>query len=205
MKTRGDRSLEEQRFVILDTETTGLDLVNARLLSFGAIAATGMALDLADSVEIIFRQQPAEVSETAQVHGILKSHLGKGIAPSAALHQIIEFIGDAVLVGHHIDFDLKMLDKTLREEFPGSRLKNKTIDTANLALRLEHFNDGYVYQPEDYTLDSLCQRYGIAPTDRHTAAGDAFITGQLFLKLLGRCKARKILSLKELLKKPRIR
>ena len=205
MKTRRNRSLEEQRFVILDTETTGLDPVNARLLSFGAIAATDIALDLADSVEITFRQQPAEVGETVQVHGILKSHLGKGIAPRAALHRVIEFISDAVLVGHHIDFDLKMLNKTLQEEFPGSRLKNKTIDTANLALRLEHFNDGYVYQPEDYTLDSLCQRYGISLTDRHTAAGDAFITGQLFLKLLGRCKTRKIRSLKELLKNPRMR
>lgn len=200
-KIDGNTPIEALRFVVLDTETTGLVPEKADLLSFGGIAATAMTLDLADSLEIVIRQQHKTVGETVEIHGILKSHVERGIAPEPALRQIIDFINNAILVGHHIDFDRKMLDKTLQTQFPDSRLRNKSIDTAELALRLEHFNDGYIYKPEDYTLDALCDRYQIPLADRHTAAGDAFITGQLFLKLLARCKARKIRYLKELLKR----
>ena len=35
-----------------------------------------------------------------------------------------------------------------------------------------------------FTLDSLCEMFGVVPHDRHTASGDAFITAQVFLRLL---------------------
>lgn len=201
-KIPGNTALESLRFVVIDTETTGLNLTRAQLLSFGGIAATGMTLNLADSLEIVFRHPHVVVSETARIHGILKSHVERGMAPGPALRDILDFIKDSVLVGHHMDFDKKILEKTLQNSFPGSKIKNKMLDTASLALRLEHFNDGYIYKPEDYTLDALCDRYRIPLNDRHTAAGDAFMTGQLLLKLLSQCKTRKIGSLNELLKKP---
>ena len=184
IKIDGNTPIDSIRFVILDTETTSLDSANFSLLSFGGIAAKEMSLNLADSLEIVFRQPNADVEESAQIHGILQSHSEQGMEPRNALPRIIEFIGNSVLVGHHLDFDRKILDKTLQREYPGTKIMNKAIDTAELALRLEHFNDGYVHKPEDYSLDSLCQRYHITPSDRHTAAGDAFLTGQLFLKLL---------------------
>ena len=37
---------------------------------------------------------------------------------------------------------------------------------------------------EGFSLDHLCQRFGVVPHDRHTAAGDAFITAQVFQRLL---------------------
>jgi DNA polymerase-3 subunit epsilon len=36
----------------------------------------------------------------------------------------------------------------------------------------------------EFTLDALCDLFGVIPHDRHTASGDAFITAQLFLRLL---------------------
>ena len=193
--------VEDLKFVVFDTETTGLDLINAKLLSFGGVAVSNGTIDLADSLEIIFQQQNISVKETADIHGILKSHTEKGVSTATALHQVIEFIGNSIMVGHHIEFDKRMLEKTLQYQFPGAKLKNKVIDTAELALRLEHFNDDYVYKTKDYTLDALCQRYDLSPDDRHTAAGDAFITSKLFVKLLGRCQARKILTYKDLVKR----
>ena len=202
-KIHGNTPLKSLRYVIADTETTSLDLRHAQLLSFGGIAVTDMALNLADSLEIVIHHENVVVSETAKIHGILKSHVEKGTSQVSALQSILDFIKDSVLVGHHMDFDKKMLDKTLQNGFAGAKLMNKTVDTASLALRLEHFNDGYIYRPEDYTLDALCERYHIPVNDRHTAAGDAFITGQLFLKLLSKCQARKINLFRDLLKNPR--
>lgn len=201
IKVRPTTPVEELKFIVFDTETTGLDLTRAKMLSFGGIAVSDRTVDLADSLEIIFQQPGISVKETADIHGILRSHAEKGVSSLEALRQIIEFIGNAILVAHHVEFDRKILEKTLQQEFPAAKLKNKLIDTAELALRLEHFNDDYVYKTGDYTLDALCQRYHLAPDDRHTAAGDAFITSKLFVKLLGRCKARKIFSFKDLVKK----
>jgi DNA polymerase-3 subunit epsilon len=78
-----------------------------------------------------------------------------------------------------------MLQKALRpaglENFP-----NSCIDTMNLAIRLDHglLVDRNRINLKDYTLDSLCHRFNIKMDDRHTAGGDAFLTANLFLKLL---------------------
>jgi DNA polymerase-3 subunit epsilon len=37
---------------------------------------------------------------------------------------------------------------------------------------------------EGFSLDALCETFGIVPHDRHTAGGDAFLTAQIFLRLL---------------------
>jgi DNA polymerase-3 subunit epsilon len=51
-----------------------------------------------------------------------------------------------------------------------------------------------------YSLDELCIRYGIEMDDRHTAAGDAFLTAQLFLKLLKLAEKKGIRNFKDLLR-----
>jgi DNA polymerase-3 subunit epsilon len=43
-------------------------------------------------------------------------------------------------------------------------------------------------KPEGFSLDTLCDMFGVTPHDRHTAGGDAFITAQIFLRLLRAAK-----------------
>ena len=193
--------IDKIRFVVFDTETTGLDIKNAELLSYGGIAIENKNLLLADSLEMIFQHEDVEVNKTASIHGIMKSHSKEiGVSFEKALERIIHFIGNAVLVGHHVDFDARMLDKVLGTTFLGASVRNKTLDTALLARRLEHFNDGYIPKSGEYTLDACAERYDIPIVDRHTAAGDAFITGQLLLKLLNKCEARGITTFKDLIR-----
>jgi DNA polymerase-3 subunit epsilon len=72
----------------------------------------------------------------------------------------------------------------------------------NLAIRLEHgpHADRTQIKREDYTLDALCARYGIIPEDRHTAAGDAFLTAQVLLKLLALAKQKGIKDFGQLMR-----
>ncbi len=55
----------------------------------------------------------------------------------------------------------------------------------DLTLHLER-DGAFAGRPaiRQFTLDALCELFGVVPHDRHTATGDAFITAQVFLRLL---------------------
>jgi len=58
-------------------------------------------------------------------------------------------------------------------------------DGNTAALFQRHPEEGANFgRSRDFSLDGLCRRFGVQPHDRHTAAGDAFITAQIFVKLL---------------------
>ena len=63
-------------------------------------------------------------------------------------------------------------------------LLNRSLDTMDLTLHLERAG-AFAGRPaiRHFTLDALCEMFGVVPHDRHTAAGDAFITAQIFLRL----------------------
>lgn len=56
----------------------------------------------------------------------------------------------------------------------------------------------------NHSLDELCHRFGVAPHDRHTAMGDAFLTGQVLLKLLGRASRGGLRTIEQLVHGPAI-
>jgi len=178
----GIRAIDQLNFVVLDTETTGLNPAQDFILSFGAIKISQMTLQVSTAVEW-YPVSPKNGKATAAIHGLLESNAPVQI--SEFVPNLLSYLGDSILVGHHLGFDLEMLLKTCKpfglEDFP-----NFCIDTMNLAIRLEQGPnaDHHQFKSEEYSLDSLCDRYGIQKDDRHTAAGDAFLTAQLLLKLL---------------------
>ena len=67
----------------------------------------------------------------------------------------------------------------------GTGMSNRSLDTMDLTLHLER-DGAFAGRPpiRRFTLDALCELFGVVPHDRHTATGDAFITAQVFLRLL---------------------
>jgi len=126
---------------------------------------------------------PIQNRESVKVHEILYP-----IETSPLMdfgREILKYVGTDIIVGHHIGFDLTMLEKTLKP-FGFNKFLNPVIDTKYLAMRLEkgpHFDQRTAIK-EEYALDAVCNRYEIELDDRHTAAGDAFLTAQLLMKLL---------------------
>lgn len=191
--------IEQVRFVVLDTETTGLDPSRDKLLSIAAAAVTNHQLLLHDSFEC-YLSQSVNTGRNAPVHGILQKEMAEGLPEAETLRRFLDYCQDAVLVGHHIAFDKAMLNQALKNARAG-QLKNHCIDTAQLARSVEHPFERYqlVSKPGEFSLDALCRRFHIPDEERHTAAGDVYITAILFLKLLARVKKRGSRSLQELL------
>lgn len=192
--------IDHVRFIVLDTETTGLDDQQDEVLSLAAVAVQGSAIHIADRFEAFFRPaNSASNKEGVSVHGILDRHTLDAKETAASLLEFLSYVKNSIIVGHHIRFDKNMLDKTYREKL-GGQLINKTLDTAHLAQRLRpDFDPNNHRMRAEFSLDALCKTYRIPVQNRHTAAGDTMITAILLLKLLARLKRRGVVTLDDLL------
>jgi DNA polymerase-3 subunit epsilon len=96
-----------------------------------------------------------------------------------AIEQVLpafqKFVGETVLVAHNAAFDMKFLHK-LRER-TGIEFSNPVLDTLLLSA---------VAQPnqERHNLEAISERFGITIVGRHTALGDALVTGEALIKLI---------------------
>jgi DNA polymerase-3 subunit epsilon len=167
---------KEKRYVVFDCETTGLDYKSDRILSIGAVAIQNNEIIVNDYLEV-FLQQEVFKAETVPIHGILREGKEEKIVEAEAVIRFLEFVKDATLVGHHVDFDIEMINQSLTRLDLG-KLKNQSMDTDIMYQKLK-----YLPYEQHTSLDELCTIYKIKKSDRHTASGDAFITALLFLKL----------------------
>jgi DNA polymerase-3 subunit epsilon len=174
--------IEQVRFVVLDSETTGLDPKVDRLVTIGAVAVENGEILLDDAFDALIKVD--ENTSAVTVHGVTRAESLGGVEEPEALARFLDFLKDGVIVGHHIDHDIGTFDSAYERHW-GFRMSNRSLDTMDLTLHLE--KDGaFAGRPpiRRFTLDSLCDMFGVIPHDRHTASGDAFITAQVFLRLL---------------------
>lgn len=182
------QSIESTRFVVLDTETTGFDYENDRILCIGAVVLQNNAIAIPDSFEIYIHQDHYD-KNSAQIHGILKDWVMDKPTELEALQQFLAFLGDSIIIAHHTIFDVTMINRALeRNGLPN--LANKTLDTAFLYKKTLIMSN-LLERKEKYALDELADKFDISKKDRHTAMGDAYITAIAFLKIVKKLKGLK--------------
>ncbi|MBC2593730.1 3'-5' exonuclease [Ruficoccus amylovorans] len=190
--------MDHVRFVVLDTETTGLNARKDGIVSIGAVAVRRGQIMLEDQYEAMIKF--AYNTSAVVVHGVTREVAQEdGLEEPVALREFLAYLRDGVIVGHHIGFDVEILGERCWQRF-GLKLQNRWIDTMELTLRLEDLGafPEEEHLKKDFSLDGLCRRFGVKPHDRHTAPGDAFITAQIFLKLLRLARRYNIQTLAEL-------
>lgn len=173
---------KEVRFIVLDSETTGLDPRKDRLITIGAVAVIGGEIRIDDSFEALLKVDYNTSAVT--VHGVTREESRQGYDEPEALRLFLDYLKDGVIVGHHIGHDVETFNAGYERHW-GFHLPNLFMDTMELTLNLER--DGAFAGREgirDFSLDALCSLFGVIPHDRHTAPGDAFITALVFLRLL---------------------
>ena len=193
--------IRDVRFVVLDSETTGLDAKKDKILSIGAVAVKDQKIFIADRFEYYLKQVYSPTNgDSIKIHGILPKHNLNGLAAKEVLILLLAYLQNSVIVGHHIGFDFAVLNRAFQEHL-GGQLRNQTLDTNYLAKRIHSpFYKTTAGQNQNLSLDALCKKYHVPVYDRHTASGDALITALLFLKLMGRLERKGIQNLKELIK-----
>lgn len=173
---------EKFRFVCIDSESTGFDPRRDSLVSLGGVGLCEGEICLFDEFSIVV---PVAYNTSAvTVHGITREAAAQGIEESEALLQFLEWLADGVIVGHHIQHDLKLINNACLRHF-GFVLRNVSVDTMGTYLQLKH-HGGFAdnIEHDHFSLDALCEQFNIVPHDRHTALGDAFLTAQILLRIL---------------------
>jgi len=169
---------KSKRFVVLSTETTGLSLEKDVILSIGAFAVINNSVLIADSFETILAQYKFFHDNGISNEFTVEAKMKK-LGEPEAIQALVEFIGNAVLVGHHIDFDVEMINAAL-ERLGCGRLKNEALDIDVMYRKLTDINN------KQFSLEELCDIYKIPQSDRNSSTEDAYKIALLFLKLKSR-------------------
>ena len=106
-------SLREQRWVVLDLETTGLNLNKDRVLSIGAVVIEDGAIDFSQQFERTLQYPQVKLGPSVLIHGIGPSAIAAGSEPAEALLDLMEYIGDSPVLAFHAPFDQHMLGLSL--------------------------------------------------------------------------------------------
>jgi len=185
--------LGETRLVVVDVETTGLNLAKDRLIAIGAVAVTGGKIDLDDSFEIIVQQQRASGKENILIHGITGTAQQDGVSPVEALLAFLEYLGRSPLVAFHVTFDQTMIRRALKD-YLGLDFKHTWLDLAYAVPAL------YPDKATRYrALDDWIGYFGIRNFARHSALADALATAQLLQVASAKARRQEIHQFKGLL------
>ena len=187
-----DGPLRQQRLVVLDLETSGLNTQRDQVLSIGAVVIEDGAIDLGQQFDCTLQQPGHRVSSSVLIHGLGPSAIAAGREPAHALLEFMEFLGDSPLLAFHAPFDQRMLARALKQSL-GHRLQHPFLDVAELAPLLNpgvHFRHG--------GLDDWTGHFGLQAQQRHSACADALVTAELALILFSQARRQGLDSLREL-------
>lgn len=166
--------LKTSRYVVISCETSGSNPKKDVILSVAGIAVLGDAIELKDSFEI-------KINYETEITKVITDSDSKELNPFEALQAFIEFIGNARLIGHRINFEVEILNESLSKLHCG-KLKNEVFD-----LEVMHKKHEDILE-DGFALNELFSIYKIAKSDRNSSAIEAFNMALLFLKIKGRLK-----------------
>lgn len=168
-----DQKLEGSEYVIFDTETTGLSAVYDSIIEIGATKMlNGEVIDRFD--EFINPGHPlSEV--TTNLTSITNEMVENAPDETVIISKFMDFIGDDILVGHNVTFDMGFMNVALTR-MGRPRLAMPVIDTLEMSRTLHS-------EYRNHKLDSLAKRYNIVLEHHHRADSDAETTGYLMYKL----------------------
>ena len=177
-------------YAVIDAETTGFQPGKDLLLSVGLLPIRHQQIDVRSRRSWLVQQTNAPNNEAVKIHGISPAASASGTAEGEVLRDLLIQLSGTVIVGHHIGFDIAMLNEALKRNF-NATLQNPVIDTAAMASRhLDAFHKtGYANQRPP-SLEEVCSHAGLPIMGRHTASGDAFTTAQFFLWMCSRLQIR---------------
>ena len=165
----------QKRKLILDTETTGLNFNNDKIIEIGIVELIDNVLTQNYFHEYINPEMNINLS-AQKIHGISNEFLiGKPTFNKIA-RNFLDFVKDDTIIIHNAEFDTNFINKEL-QNCGFNNIKNSVIDTIKIAKK--------EFPGQTVNLDSLCKKLDVKNTrqDFHGALLDATLLSKVYLKL----------------------
>lgn len=179
--------VNESRWVMLDVESSGLDMQRDRLLAIAAIAlrvdwsSKTLSIALGDSFEVVLRQDQVSTKDNILLHGIGAQQQRDGMEPAQALRAFASFAASSPLLAFHAAFDRTMISRHARQHL-GADLPNPWLDLHHLCAVTHE-------DVRDRALDGWTSHFGIACALHHQAAADTLVECELLQRIWPRVAA----------------
>jgi DNA polymerase-3 subunit epsilon len=186
-----DRRLSDLTFSVFDTETTGLNpSTGDEIIQVGAVRVVNGRLLRQEVFDQLVDPRIPLKPEGIPIHGITEDMVRGQPTIDAVLPAFHEFCAETVLVAHNAAFDMRFFQ--IKEASLGIRFAQPVLDTLLLSA---------VVHPaqESHRLEMIAERLGVRVIGRHTALGDAFVTGEVFLKMIPLLADKGIYTLRQAL------
>ncbi len=167
------------REIVLDTETTGFDPATGhRIVEIGCVELINH-VPTGETFHVYLNPERDMPQEAFNVHGLSEEFLSDKPLFGAVAETFMGFIGDARLVIHNADFDMKFLNWELQMLGMPTLPRDRAIDTVAMARKR--------FPGSPASLDALCRRFGIdnSARDKHGALLDAELLAHVYLELIG--------------------
>ena len=188
--------LSDVTFVVLDLETTGASANDCEITEVGAVKLRGG--ECLGRFETLVNPGVAIPPFITVLTGITESMVLPAPRIAEVMPALLEFIGDAVIVGHNIRFDLSFLDAAMVAR-GRPRLTNRHVDTLGIARRL------VLDEVPNLRLSTLARHFRVPTKPVHRAFADAQATAEVLHGLLERAASFGVLGLDDLLALPSMR
>jgi DNA polymerase-3 subunit epsilon len=167
------------REIVLDTETTGLDPdAGHRIVEIACVELINH-LPSGRTFQRYLNPERDMPTDAQAVHGLTGEFLSGQPLFAAVADEFLAFIGDAPLVIHNAEFDLKFMNAELARLGKPKLQAQRAVDTVQLARRK--------FPGAPASLDALCSRLGVDNSSRtlHGALLDAQLLSEVYLELVG--------------------
>lgn len=159
-------------YVVIDLEMTGLHPKTDAVLEVGAVKIREKRKT--EVLNFLVNPGCRLRPEVTALTGITNEMAQSGVTPREAIRRVAEFTEGEILVGHNVIFDYSFLKQLAVNE--RISFERQAVDTLKLARR-------FLREPQQKTLDSLCEYYGIRRDRNHRALEDALATQELYERL----------------------
>ena len=167
---------KSSRYVTLSMETTGLNPQKDIILTIGAVTIEDNQLIIKNSFEVILLQYIYNHDQGLSNEFIVESKMTK-YPESEGIQHLVEFLENATIIGHRVDFDLEMINIALSKLECG-KLKNQALDLEIMFRKWKEISDD-----KNISIDEIARALKLPESDSGSAINDAYVIGLCFLKL----------------------